>query len=155
MGLIGKTLGGLINRFKNNISQGVQGAKRLGGNMWNTAKQGLINSKDFIYNNREHIGGALKAISPFIGAINPMLGYNAYHGGSWLQEMSPGPVKDKLEKLTNQTDDMGLASGTKSNGGNRSRYERTLPSKSWTTVESGAQEALNRKRKRAKLMTQL
>ena len=128
MGLLSKTLGGLASKFKDRISQGIQGAKRFAGNAFNTAKQGLIKAKDFIVDNSEVIGGALNAVSPFIGAINPVLGLATQSGASFLQNLKPGPVKDKLTKLAN------------------------------VTVESGAQQAVERKKqelngKRAKLMT--
>ena len=102
MGLFGKTLGGLASKFKDRISQGIQGAKRFAGNAFNTAKQGLTNAKDFVYEHRDAIGGALSAASPFIGAINPVLGLAAQSGGSFLQNLKPGPVKDKLKKIAEE-----------------------------------------------------
>ena len=127
MGLLGKALGGLTSKFKDKISQGIQGAKRFAGNAFDTAKQGLTKAKDFVYNNREAIGGALKAASPFIGAINPALGLAAQSGGSFLQNLKPGPVKDKLAKITKES------------------YSDDIPKRN-VTVQSGAQQAVERKR---------
>lgn len=141
MGLLSKAIGGLASKFKDKISQGIQGAKRFAGNAWETAKQGLTKAKDFIYDHREAIGGALNAAAPFIGAINPALGIAASTGGSFLQRLKPGPVKDRLKKLVDED-----------NGPNN------------ITVDSGAQQAVDRrralstptprKRKKAKLSTQ-
>lgn len=142
MGLLGKALGGFASKIKDRISQGLQGAKRFAGNVWNTAKQGLTKAKDFIYDNREAIGGALKAMSPFIGIINPSLGLAAQTGGSFLQNLKSGPVKDKLVKLA-ETPAL------------KGRDENI-------TIDSGAQQAVERRRmagksrnrKKAKLTTQ-
>ena len=108
MGLLGKTLG-FANKFKNNLAQGI------------------LKAKDFVYNNRENIGGALKAMSPYISAINPALGSAASMGASFLQNLKPGPVKDKLKKLTHDS------------------YDDTSPKS--TTVDSGAQQAVERRRR--------
>ena len=113
MGLFGKALGGLASRLKDKVSQGIQGAKRFGGNVFETAKQGLTKAKDFVYDHREAIGGALNAAAPFIGAINPALGIAASTGGSFLQKLKPGPVKDKLSKLAE-----GNITGGNTTGGN-------------------------------------
>ena len=126
MGLLGKALGGLASKFKYRISQGIQGAKRFAGNAFDTAKQGLIKAKDFVVNNREAIGGALKAVSPFIGAINPALGLAAQSGGSFLQNLKPGPVKDKLTKIAKES------------------YSDDVPKR--ISVDSGAQQSVERKR---------
>ncbi len=136
MGLLGKTLGGLASNLKDKISQGIQGAKRFAGNVWNTAKQGLTQAKDFVVNNRETIGGALKAISPFVSAIHPVLGIAAAKGGSFLQNLKPGPVKDKLTTLARKTSDEPTSSKA-------------------VTMDSGVQQAVERKRarKKAKLST--
>lgn len=137
MGLLGKALGGLTSNLKDKISQGIQGAKRFAGNVWDTAKQGLTQAKDFVVNNREAIGGALKAISPFVTAINPVLGVAASKGGSFLQKLKPGPVKDKLTTLAHKS------------------YDEPTSSKA-VTMDSGVQQAVERKRvrKKAKLSTQ-
>ena len=127
MGLFGKTLGGLASKFKDRISQGIQGAKLFAGNAFNAAKQGLTNAKDFIYDHREAIGGALKAASPFIGAINPVLGLAASTGGSFLSNLKPGPVKDKLKKIAHES------------------YDDDVP-KHNVTVQSNAQQAVERKK---------
>ena len=134
MGLLSKALGGLASKFKDRISQGIQGAKRFAGNAFDTAKQGLTKAKDFVVNNREAIGGALKAASPFIGAINPALGLAAQSGASFLQHLKPGPVKDKLTKLTKES------------------HDNSIPKRN-ITIDSGAQQAVDRKRvKKAKLL---
>ena len=136
MGLLGKALGGLASKFKDRISQGIQGAKRFAGNAFDTAKQGLIKAKDFVVNNREAIGGALKAASPFIGAINPALGLAAQSGASFLQNLKPGPVKEKLTKIAKESYD-------------------DIPKR--ISVDSGAQQSVERKRgqiKKAKRPTQ-
>ena len=85
MGLLGKTFK-FANKFKDQLSQG------------------LLKAKDFVYNNREQIGGALKAASPYISDINPTLGTIASKGGSFLQNLKPGPVKDKLNQLAKESD---------------------------------------------------
>ena len=133
MGLLSKALGGFASKFKDRISQGIQGAKRFAGNAFETAKQGLIKAKDFVVDNREAIGGALKAASPFIGAINPALGLAAQSGASFLQNLKPGPVKEKLTKLSKESSD-------------------SIPKRN-ITIDSGAQQAVDRKRvKKAKLI---
>ena len=138
MGLLSKALGGLASKFKDRISQGIQGAKRFAGNAFDTAKQGLIKAKDFVVNNREAIGGALKAASPFIGAINPALGLAAQSGASFLQNLKPGPVKDKLTKLSKESSE---AYG-----------QGSIPKRN-ITIDTGAQQAVDRKRvKKAKLI---
>ena len=145
MGLLGKTLGGLASKFKDKISQGVQGAKRFAGNVYNTAKQGLIKAKDFVYDNREQIGGALKAISPFITAINPALGMTAATGGSFLQNLNPGPVKEKLKKIVREPyDDEPL---------NISKRV-TMKSDAQLSVEKKRKALFNGPKKKAKLSTQ-
>ena len=108
MGLLGKTLG-FANKFKDRISQGI------------------LKAKDFIVNNREQIGGALKAVSPYIKALNPTLGMVAEKGGSFLQNLKAGPVKDKLQKLTKSSNDDTPKS---------------------ITIDSGAQQAVERRRQR-------
>ena len=133
MGLLGKALGGLASKFKDRISQGIQGAKRFAGNAFDTAKQGLIKAKDFVVNNREAIGGALKAASPFIGAINPALGLAAQSGASFLQNLKPGPVKEKLTKLTKES---------------KESYNDNIPKR--ISVDSGAQQAVERKQRQIK-----
>ena len=130
MGWLGKALGGLASKFKDRISQGIQGAKRFAGNAFETAKQGIIKAKDFVVNNREAIGGALKAVSPFIGAINPALGLAAQSGGSFLQNLKPGPVKDKLTKIAKES------------------YSDDVPKR--ISVDSGAQQAVKRKQRQIK-----
>lgn len=112
MGLLSKTLGGLANSFKDKISQGIQGAKKFAGN-----------AIDFGYNNSEAIGGALSAASPFISKINPVLGLAVQSGGSFLQKLKPGPVKDKLAKIISDESS-----------------PKTI------TVDSGVQQAVERKR---------
>ena len=109
MGLLGKTLG-FANKFKDRISQGI------------------LKAKDFVVNNREQIGGALKAASPYIKALNPTLGVVAEKGGSFLQNLKAGPVKDKLQKLTKSVND------------------DTSPKS--ITIDSGAQQAVERRRHR-------
>ena len=129
MGLLSKALGGLASKFRDRISQGIQGAKRFAGNAFDTAKQGLIKAKDFVVNNREAIGGALKAASPFIGAINPALGLAAQSGASFLQNLKPGPVKEKLTKIAKESYD-------------------DIPKR--ISVDSGAQQAVEHKRRQIK-----
>ena len=144
MGLLGKALGGLASKFKDRISQGIQGAKRFAGNAFDTAKQGLIKAKDFVVNNREAIGGALKAASPFIGAINPALGLAAQSGASFLQNLKPGPVKNKLSKLVKESNSEAYGRGSESLD--------SIPKRN-ITIDSGAQQAVERKRvKKAKLI---
>ena len=126
MGLLSKALGGLASKFRDRISQGIQGAKRFAGNAFDTAKQGLTKAKDFVVNNREAIGGALKAVSPFIGAINPALGLAAQSGGSFLQNLKPGPVKEKLTKIAKESYD-------------------DVPKR--ISVDTGAQQAVERKQR--------
>ena len=129
MGLLSKALGGLASKFRDRISQGIQGAKRFAGNAFDTAKQGLIKAKDFVVNNREAIGGALKAASPFIGAINPALGLAAQSGASFLQNLKPGPVKEKLTKIAKESYD-------------------DIPKR--ISVDTGAQQAVERKQRQIK-----
>ena len=98
MGLLGKLRNSFVN-MKNGISQGIQGAKNFAGKAWDATKQGISKAGRFVYENREHIGNALKAASPFIGAINPALGLAANTGGSFLSNLKSGPVKDKLKSV--------------------------------------------------------
>ena len=108
MGLLGKTLG-FANKFKDRISQGI------------------LKAKDFVVNNSDQIGGALKAASPYIKAISPALGFVTENGGSILQNLKAGPVKDKLQKLTKSANDDTPKS---------------------VTIDSGAQQAVERRRHR-------
>ena len=108
MGLLGKTFK-FANKFKDQLSQG------------------LLKAKDFVYNNRKQIGGALKAASPYIGAINPTLGTIASKSGSFLSNLKPGPVKDKLSKLAHES------------------YDDSPPKR--ITVDSGAQQLVELKRR--------
>ena len=98
MGLLGKLRNSFVN-MKNGISQGIQGAKNFAGKSWDATKQGITKAGRFVYENREHIGNALKAASPFIGAINPALGLAVNTGGSFLSNLKSGPVKDKLKSV--------------------------------------------------------
>ena len=98
MGLLGKLRNSFVN-MKNGISQGIQGAKNFAGKAWDATKQGISKAGRFVYENREHIGNALKAASPFIGAINPALGLAVNTGGSFLSNLKSGPVKDKLKSV--------------------------------------------------------
>lgn len=111
MGLFGKAF-----RFKDRISQGLQGAKRFAGNAFN-----------FVYNNSDAIGGALKAMSPYVGNINPAIGLAMQSGGTFLQNLKPGPVKEKLKKIAEDTSNGGSTSGN-------------------ITMDSGAQQAVERRR---------
>ena len=98
MGLLGKLRNSFVN-MKNGISQGIQSAKNFAGKAWDATKQGISKAGRFVYENREHIGNALKAASPFIGAINPALGLAVNTGGSFLSNLKSGPVKDKLKSV--------------------------------------------------------
>lgn len=98
MGLLGKLRNSFTN-MKNGISQGIQSAKNFACKVWDATKQGISKAGKFVYENREHIGNALKAASPFIGAVNPALGIAANAGGSFLSNLKSGPVKDKLKSV--------------------------------------------------------
>ena len=98
MGLLGKLRNSFVN-MKNGISQGIQSAKNFAGKAWDATKQGISKAGRFVYENREHIDNALKAASPFIGAINPALGLAANTGGSFLSNLKSGPVKSKLKEV--------------------------------------------------------
>lgn len=143
MGLLGKLRNGW-NNMKNNIHQGIQGAKNFAGKVWDATKQGISKVGNFVYENREHIGNALKAASPFIGAVNPALGLAASAGGSFLSGLKSGPVKSILIDVSRKAADGELTTS------NKRRDENY-------TAESNAQEGVERKRKRkkARIMTQL
>ena len=139
MGLLGKLRNSFTN-MKNGISQGIQSAKNFASKAWDATKQGISKVGKFVYNNREHIGNALQAASPFIGAINPALGLAASSGGSFLSNLKAGPMKNKLKSVAKS-----YASGSANSdeGGVR---------------ESSAQQAADlrkRKVKKGKLMSQL
>ena len=87
-----------LNRVKSDIQQGLIGAK----NILNTTKKGLIGAKNFITNNREIISGALKAVSPFVTAINPVIGAGLNIGGNLLDSIPKGNVQDKFETISDQ-----------------------------------------------------
>ena len=116
MGLFGKALGGLVNK----ISQGIQGAKAI--------KDAYSAASPFIGKALSTasplIGKALSAASPFIGTINPALGIAAQSGGSYLQNLKPGPVKDKLTEIID---------------------DKSLPKT--ITVNSGVQQVVDHKRR--------
>ena len=152
MGLIGKAFNGIFGNLKNKVSQGIQGAKRFGGNAWDTAKQGISKSKNFIYDNREQIGGALKAASPFIAAINPAWGMAAGYSGNFLSNLSSGPVKDKLINLANDTYQNNDIEVSPPRRNRRQRVTSTSPNSKTVTQYSGAQRRYERKL--GKLMTQ-
>ena len=104
MGLLGKLRNSFTN-MKNGISQGIQSAKNFAGRVWDATKQGISKAGKFVYENREHIGNALKAASPFIGAVNPALGIAANAGGSFLSNLKSGPVKEKLKSVAKSYED--------------------------------------------------
>lgn len=104
MGLLGRLRNSFVN-MKNGISQGIQGAKNFAGRAWDATKQGISKAGRFVYENREHIGNALQAASPFIGAINPALGLAANAGGSFLSNLKSGPVKSKLKEVAKSYDE--------------------------------------------------
>ena len=140
MGLLGK-IGGWI---KGKVNQGIQGSKNFAGKAWEKTKNVASGVKDFVVNNADAIGGIVKAATPLISAYNPALGMLANTGADLLSKLKPGPVKDKLKKLSETND----SSEPSSTVGKR-KYTQNQKQ---VTVESGAQQALNRKR--AKLMTQ-
>ena len=107
MGLLGRLRNTFVN-MKNGISQGIQGAKNFAGRAWDATKQGISKAGHFVYENREHIGNALQAASPFIGAINPALGLAANAGGSFLSNLKSGPVKDKLKSVAKSYEEGGV-----------------------------------------------
>ena len=144
MGLLGKLSSG-FGMIKNGIGQGIQGAKNFAGKAWDVTKQGISKAGHFVYDNREHIGNALQAASPFIGAINPVLGLAASTGGSFLSNLNPGPVKDKLKEVSQSynNENVGVRGST---------------TQQPTTQHSSAQQSLEERKKnskKGKIMTQL
>ena len=139
MGLLGKLSSG-FGMIKNGIGQGIQGAKNFAGKAWDVTKQGISKVGHFVYENREHIGNALQAASPFIGAVNPALGLAAKYGGSFLSDLKPGPVKDKLKEMS------------------QSYHNENVGVRESSAHQSSAQQSLEerkKKRKKGKVMTQL
>ena len=84
------------NKLKNGINQGISGAKSAVSKVWDKTKQGLTSAKNFVVNNRQLIGGALQAVSPFVSAMNPVVGSALAAGGTFLKDIPSGNVKEKL-----------------------------------------------------------
>ena len=62
------------NRLKNDVHQGLIGAKNVALNVWNATKKGLIGAKNFALNNPRTVGTMLQANTPIATAFNPTLG---------------------------------------------------------------------------------
>ena len=90
------------NRLKNDIHQGLIGAKNVGRRIWNATKTGLIGAKNFAMNNPQAVGTVLHALTPFATAFNPALGAITSTGASIFSNMPKGSVKDKLIKISEQ-----------------------------------------------------
>ena len=90
------------NRFKNDIHQGLIGAKNMAHRVWNATKKGLIGAKNFAVNNPKAVGFALHALAPFATAFNPALGAATTVGANIFSNMPKGTVKDKIVKLSEQ-----------------------------------------------------
>ena len=90
------------NRLKNDVHQGLIGAKNVAHRVWNATKKGLIGAKNFAMNNPKAVGTFLHAVTPFATAINPALGAITSTGASIFTNMPKGSVKDKLVKISEQ-----------------------------------------------------
>ena len=90
------------NRLKNDVHQGLIGAKNAVHRVWNATKKGLISAKNFAVNNPKAVGTMLHAITPFATAFNPALGSITSAGASIFSNMPKGTIKDKLEKISEQ-----------------------------------------------------
>ena len=88
--------------MKNDVHQGLLGAKNVAHSVWNATKKGLIGAKNFAVNNPQAIGTVLHAITPFATAINPALGAMTSTGASIFNNMPKGSIKDKLVKISEQ-----------------------------------------------------
>ena len=90
------------NRLKNDVHQGLIGAKNVAHKVWNATKKGLIGAKNYAVNNPQAVGTMLHAISPFAAAFNPALGAITSAGASIFSNLPKGTVKDKLENISEQ-----------------------------------------------------
>lgn len=90
------------NRFKNDVHQGLIGAKNAAHHVWNATKKGLIGAKNYAMNHPKTVGTLLHAITPFATAFNPALGAVTSVGASIFSNMPKGSVKNKLEQLSEQ-----------------------------------------------------
>lgn len=90
------------NRLKNDVHQGLIGAKNAANHLWSATKKGLIGAKNFAMNNPKMVGTLLHAITPFATAFNPALGAITSTGASIFSNMPKGSVKDKLEQISEQ-----------------------------------------------------
>ena len=90
------------NRLKNDVHQGLIGAKNVAHRVWNATKKGLIGAKNYAMNNPKAIGRVLHAITPFARAFNPALGAITSTGANIFSHMPKGSVTDKLEKISEQ-----------------------------------------------------
>ena len=90
------------NKLKSGLHQGLIGAKNVATKVWDVTKKGLIGAKNFVVNNPELVGTLLHAITPFATAFNPALGAITSTGASIFNNMPKGPVKDKIEKISEQ-----------------------------------------------------
>ena len=100
------------NKLKNGINQGISGAKSAVSKVWDKTKQGITSAKNFVVNNRQLIGGALQAVSPFVAAMNPVVGSALAAGGTFLKDIPSGNVKEKL------TDEMSKVNEYQPSGSN-------------------------------------
>ena len=90
------------NRLKNDIHQGLIGAKNVAHRVWNATKKGLIGAKNFAVNNPKAVGFALQALTPFATAFNPTLGVATSIGANLFNNMPKGPIKEKILKISEQ-----------------------------------------------------
>lgn len=90
------------NRLKNDVHQGILGAKNAAHHVWSATKKGLIGAKNFAVNHPKAIGTALHALTPFATAFNPALGALTATGANILSNMPKGTVTEKLEKISEQ-----------------------------------------------------
>ena len=90
------------NRLKNDVHQGLIGAKNVALNVWNATKKGLISAKNFALNNPRTVGTMLQANTPIATAFNPTLGVIASAGTNIFSHMPKGSVTDKLVKISEQ-----------------------------------------------------
>ncbi|KAK8890247.1 hypothetical protein M9Y10_035019 [Tritrichomonas musculus] len=90
------------NRLKNDVHQGLIGAKNVAHRVLNATKKGLIGDKNYAMNNPKAIGTVFHSITPFATAFNPALGAITSTGANIFSHMPKGSVTDKLVKISEQ-----------------------------------------------------
>lgn len=90
------------NRLKNDVHQGLIGAKNVAHRVWSATKKGLIGAKNYAMSNPKAVGTMLHAITPFATAFNPTLGAITSAGANIFSHMPKGSVTDKIVKISEQ-----------------------------------------------------